>query len=74
MEIRAVTNIDVAFLCMNSFTINALGATNIIRTMRPKVVYPYHYRDQSGTMTDPPVFKQWLGTDLGIEVRLRKWY
>ena len=75
MEIRAVTNIDVAFLCMNlPFTTNALGATNIIRAMRPKVVYPYHYRDQSGTMTNPAVFKQWLGTDLGIEVRLRKWY
>ena len=75
MEIRAVTNIDVAFLCMNiPFTTNALGATNIIRAMRPKVVYPYHYRDQSGTMTNPPVFKQWLGTDLSIEVRLRKWY
>jgi L-ascorbate metabolism protein UlaG (beta-lactamase superfamily) len=75
MEIRAVTNIDVAFLCMNlPFTTNALGATNIIRAMRPKVVYPYHYRDQSGTTTNAPVFKQWLGTDLGIEVRLRKWY
>lgn len=75
MEIRGVTNIDVAFLCMNlPFTTNALGATNIIRAMRPKVIYPYHYRDQSGTMTNPPVFKQWLGQDLGIEVRLRKWY
>lgn len=75
MEIRGVTNIDVAFLCMNlPFTTNALGATNIIRAMRPKVVYPYHYRDSSGTMTNPSVFKQWLGQDLGIEVRLRKWY
>jgi len=42
--------------------------------MRPRVVYPYHYRDQSGTVTNAPVFKQWFGTDLGIEVRLRKWY
>ena len=75
MEIRGVTNIDVAFLAMNiPFTTNALGATNIIRAMRPKVVYPYHYRDSSGTMTNPAVFKQWLGTDQGIEVRLRKWY
>jgi L-ascorbate metabolism protein UlaG (beta-lactamase superfamily) len=74
-EIRALTNIDVAFLCMNvPFTTDARGATNMIRAMRPRVVYPYHYRDQSGTVTNAPVFKQWLGTDLGIEVRLRKWY
>ena len=75
MEIRAVTNIDVAFLCMNvPYTTDARGATNIIRAMRPRVVYPYHYRDQSGTVTNASVFKQWLGADLGIEVRLRKWY
>lgn len=75
MEIRGVTNIDVAFLAMNiPFTTNAVGATNIIRAMRPKVVYPYHYRDQGGTRTNHATFKQWLGTDLGIEVRLRNWY
>ena len=74
-EIRGVTNIDVAFLAMNiPFTTNALGATNIIRAMRPKVVYPYHYRDSSGTRTNADVFKRWLGQDLGIEVRLRSWY
>lgn len=75
MEIRAVTNIDVAFLCMNlPFTMNAASATNVIRAMRPKVVYPYHYREGSSTLTNASTFKQWLGTDLGIEVRLRKWY
>ena len=74
-EIRALTDIDVAFLAMNlPFTMNWLGATNVIRSMRPKVVYPYHYRDQGMTVTNPPLFKQGLGTDLGIEVRLRKWY
>jgi len=75
MEIRAVTNIDVAFLCMNvPYTMTALGATNVIRAMRPRVVYPYHYRDSSGTTTNPPTFKQWLGMDPGVEVRLRNWY
>ena len=74
-EIRALTNIDVAFLCMNlPFTTNWIGATNMIRAMRPGVVYPYHYRDQGTTYTNPPLFKQFLGGDLGIEVRLRKWY
>lgn len=74
-EIRALTNIDVAFLCMNlRFTTNWIGATNMIRAMRPKVVYPFHYRDEGGTFTNPPLFKQMLGADLGIEVRLRNWY
>ena len=74
-EIRALTDIDVAFLCMNQpFTMTVSAATNCIRAMRPKVVYPYHYRDSSGATTNAATFKQWLGTDLGIEVRLRQWY
>jgi L-ascorbate metabolism protein UlaG (beta-lactamase superfamily) len=74
-EIRALTDIDVAFLCMNTpFTMTANEATNSVRAFRPKVVYPYHYRNQSGTTTNAAYFKQILGTDLGIEVRLRTWY
>lgn len=74
-EMRALTDIDVAFLAMNMpFTMNWLSATNNVRAMRPKVVYPYHYRDSGNTYTNPPLFKQHLGTDTGIEVRLRVWY
>jgi L-ascorbate metabolism protein UlaG (beta-lactamase superfamily) len=75
-EIRALTDIDVAFLSMNMpFTMNAASATNVIRAMRPKVVYPYHYSESGGSVTtNAATFKQWLGTDLGIEVRLRAWY
>ena len=74
-EVRAIPNIDVAFLCMNTpFTMDVTQATNCIRAMRPKVVYPYHYRDSTGATTNAASFKQRLGADLGIEVRLRKWY
>jgi L-ascorbate metabolism protein UlaG (beta-lactamase superfamily) len=74
-EIRGLTNIDVAFLCMNrQFTTNWIGATNIVRSMRPKVVFPYHYREGNGSQTNASLFKDNLGQDLGIEVRLRKWY
>ncbi len=74
-EIRALQNIDVAFLCMNTpFTMTPTDATNVVRTMRPRIVYPYHYRNQGGTTTNAAYFKQILGTDPGIEVRLRKWY
>ncbi len=74
-EIRALPSIDVAFLCMNTpFTMTANEATNVIRIMQPRVVYPYHYRNSGGSTTNAAYFKQALGTDLGIEVRLRKWY
>jgi len=73
-EIRALPDIDVAFLCMNpTFTMSVSSATNVIRSMRPKVVYPYHYNEGANT-GNAALFKQQLGTDLGIEVRLRKWY
>jgi len=49
-------------------------ATNAVRAFRPKVVYPYHYRDSTWATTNAAAFKQRLGTDLGIEVRQRKWY
>ena len=74
-EIRALSDVDVAFLCINiPYTMTAGAATNCIRAMRPKIVYPYHYRDDTNATTNAATFKQWLGTDLGIEVRLRKWY
>jgi L-ascorbate metabolism protein UlaG (beta-lactamase superfamily) len=56
------------------FTMNWINATNMIRAIRPRVVYPYHYRDSGTTYTNPPLFKQMLGTDPGVEVRLRNWY
>lgn len=70
-EMRALTNIDVAFLCIrgpppNMDVPDAVLAT---RAFRPRVVYPYHY-----TTNTVARFKQQLGTDLGIEVRLRNWY
>jgi L-ascorbate metabolism protein UlaG (beta-lactamase superfamily) len=75
VEMRALPDIDVAFLCMNQpFTMTVNDATNAVRAFRPKVVYPYHYRDQNGSTANAATFKQLLGTDAGVEVRLRKWY
>lgn len=73
-EIRALTNIDVAFVCMVvPFTMNLTEAVKCVRAFQPRVVYPYHY-SVGGTTTDVNSFKKQVGTDLGIEVRLRKWY
>jgi len=52
----------------------AIDPAAIVRDFRPKVVYPYHFRNQDGTFANLNDFKQRLGQDLGIEARLRKWY
>ena len=75
VEMRALTNIDVAFVCMNQpYTMTVSEATNAVSAFHPKVVYPYHYRDQNGALGNATTFKQWLRPNLRIEVRLRNWY
>lgn len=68
-QMRALKNIDVAFVPMNlPYTMTPEEAADAVRAFHPTVVYPYHYRG-----SDPEVFKKALdGT--GIEVRLRNWY
>jgi len=68
-EMRALKNIDVAFVCMNlPYTMPPEEAAEAVKAFHPKVVIPYHYRG-----SDLNVFKQRLeGT--GIEVRLLDWY
>lgn len=72
--LRILPNIDVAFVAMNlPFTMDATAAASLVREMRPKVVYPYHYSPSTPT-ADLGLFKRLVGSDLGIEVRLRAWY
>jgi len=68
-EMKALKNIDVAFVCMNlPYTMTAEEAAEAVKAFHPAVVYPYHYRG-----SDPQVFAKALaGT--GIDVRLRDWY
>src|SRR5271157_2200082 len=68
-EMRALKNIDVAFVCMNlPYTMPPDEAAAAVKAFHPKVVIPYHYRG-----SDLAVFKKGLeGT--GIEVRLLDWY
>ena len=74
-EMRALDGIDVAFLCMNEpFTMTVQAAADATRDFRPGAVYPYHYRNQGGSFSDLTSFKQLVGSDLGIEVRIRDWY
>jgi L-ascorbate metabolism protein UlaG (beta-lactamase superfamily) len=74
-EMRALQDIAVSFVCMNvPFTMSVNQAAAAVRAFRPQVVYPYHYRNQDSSLANLNSFKQQVGTDLGIEVRLRKWY
>jgi L-ascorbate metabolism protein UlaG (beta-lactamase superfamily) len=74
-ELRALENIDIAFVCMNTpFTMTPSDAVSLVRDMNPRIVYPYHYRNQDGSTGNAIAFKNLMSTDFSIEVRLRKWY
>jgi L-ascorbate metabolism protein UlaG (beta-lactamase superfamily) len=68
-EMRALKNIDVAFIPMNlPYTMTPDEAADAVKAFHPKVAIPYHYRGQ-----DVQKFADDLkGT--GIEVRLLDWY
>lgn len=69
-EMRELKDIDIAFVCMNlPYTMDVEQAAKAVRAFHPKVVFPYHYRG-----SDLERFKQLLGSDSGMEVRIRDWY
>lgn len=75
-EMRALRNIDYAFLCMNlPYTITVEQAAAATLEMKPRVVIPYHYRAGTGAeKTDLDKFRGLVAADPKIEVRLLKWY
>lgn len=74
-EMRGLKNIDVAFVCMNlPYTMDINQAASAVLEFKPKIVYPYHYRGQSG-LSDTEGFKKLVNAgDPKIDVRLRNWY
>ena len=74
-EMRALKDIDVAFLPMNlPYTMSVEMAADAIRQFKPKVVYPYHYRSHDGTKADFDKLRKLVGPDSGVEIRVREWY
>jgi L-ascorbate metabolism protein UlaG (beta-lactamase superfamily) len=68
-EMRALKNIDVAFIPMNlPYTMTPEEAADAVRAFAPKVVYPYHYGK-----SDLNAFKSALA-DTKIEVKVLDWY
>lgn len=69
-EMRKLTNIDVAFVCMNGPTMDINQAASAVLEFKPKIVYPFHYRG-----SDIDAFRKLVNdSNPGIDVRLRKWY
>jgi L-ascorbate metabolism protein UlaG (beta-lactamase superfamily) len=69
-EMRALRNIDVAFVPMNlPYTMTEEQAASAINAFNPDVVYPYHYQG-----SDVEKFKMLVEAGGDTEVRLRDWY
>lgn len=72
-EMRALENIDLAFVCMNlPFTMDADAAAAAVSEFKPSFVYPYHYRGRDGGTQDPAEFASKVAS--GIEVKMGDWY
>ena len=69
-EMKALKNINIAFVCMNlPYTMTPEEAAAGVREFRPKIVYPYHFGK-----SDVNAFAAALKDEKGVEVRLRNWY
>jgi len=75
-EMRALENIDLAFVCMNlPFTMDAEQAAEAVAEFAPAMAIPYHYRGREDGTQDPQVFAKLL-SEAGskTEVKLHDWY
>lgn len=75
VEMRALKNIDAAFVCMNlPYTMDVEQAASAVLEFQPKVVYAFHYRGKDG-FADTEKFKKLVNQkSKTIEVRLLNWY
>ena len=74
-EMRALKNIDKAFICMNlPYTMTVESAADAVLEFTPKQVYPYHYRGNPD-VGDVKKFKTIVNSsNIAIEVVQLDWY
>lgn len=74
-EMRALKNIDKAFICMNlPYTMTEESAAAAVLDFKPKQVYPYHYRGKPD-VSDVEKFKNLVNAaNQDIEVVQLDWY
>ena len=70
-EMRALTDIDIAFVPFNlPYTMDETQAASAVAEFGPKVVYPYHYKG-----SDREAFAKMLAdANADTEVKLGAWY
>jgi len=67
-ELKAIENIDVAFLPMNlPYTMTPEMVTDACKALKPKIIYPYHFGQ-----TDTSQLEELLKDEPEVEVRIRK--
>jgi L-ascorbate metabolism protein UlaG (beta-lactamase superfamily) len=67
-EMKALKNIDVAFLPMNlPYTMTPEMVADVAKSFKPRILYPYHYGK-----TDPARLLNLLKGNPEIEVRIRQ--
>ncbi len=67
-ELKAIKNIDVAFLPMNlPYTMTPEMVTDACKDLKPKIIYPYHFGQ-----TDTSQLEELLKDEPEIEVRIRQ--
>ncbi|MHC5033926.1 MAG: MBL fold metallo-hydrolase [Planctomycetota bacterium] len=67
-EMKALTDIDVAFLPMNlPYTMTPEMVANAAKAFRPAILYPYHFGE-----TDTAELTELLADEPDIEVRIRQ--
>jgi len=74
-EMRALTDIDIAFVSMNlPFTMPIENAASGVSTFAPKTVIPYHFRG-SDRLSDVEYFQELVQAENPeINVILHNWY
>ncbi|MFD2562245.1 MBL fold metallo-hydrolase [Aquimarina rubra] len=74
-EMRALKNIDKAFVCMNlPYTMTVESAAGAVLEFKPKQVYPYHYRGTDG-LSNIIKFRETVNKgNSEIEVVQLNWY
>lgn len=74
-EMRALQNIDKAFICMNlPYTMTPESAADAVLEFKPKQVYPYHYRGKPN-VSDVSKFKAMVyAGNSDLEIIQLDWY
>jgi L-ascorbate metabolism protein UlaG (beta-lactamase superfamily) len=72
-ELEHLPNIALAFIPVNlPYTQDVAAAAKWVKDFKPKMVFPYHYRNGDGATSDMAAFSTMVGN--ASLVRLRKWY